>query len=133
GSTRPFRSERQVCPVMKRTLCRLGLAAALAVAAAASAVPAARSASPPAAPPSAARPEAATPLLAYYYQWFDPSSWNRAKIDLPQLGKYSSDDRAVTRQHVDWAKSVGIDGFVVSWKDSPTNDRRLRMLMDVAR
>ena len=26
------------------------------------------------------------PVLAYYYIWFDPSSWNRAKTDCPLLG-----------------------------------------------
>jgi len=80
--------------------------------------------------PSAAH--AAVPLLAFYYIWFDPSSWNRAKIDYPQLGRYSSDDPQVLRQHIVWAKSTGIDGFIVSWKDTATNDRRLRQLMRIA-
>jgi hypothetical protein len=75
----------------------------------------------------------ATPLLAYYYVWFDPSSWGRAKTDYPQLGRYSSDDPRILRQHVEWAKSVGIDGFIVSWKSTPTNNRRLRLLMNVAK
>ena len=48
-------------------------------------------------PPSAAAP---VPVLAYYYIWFNPTSWNRAKIDYPLLGRYSSDDREVMRQHV---------------------------------
>jgi hypothetical protein len=74
-----------------------------------------------------------TPLLAYYYLWFDPSSWDRAKTDYPTLGRYSSDDPQIMRQHIAWAKSAGIEGFVVSWRDTPTNNRRLRLLMDVAR
>jgi hypothetical protein len=57
-----------------------------------------------------------TPLLAYYYIWFDPTSWNRAKTDYPLLGRYSSDDQEVMRQHIRWAKAAGVDGFVVSWK-----------------
>jgi hypothetical protein len=73
------------------------------------------------------------PLLAFYYIWFDPASWDRAKIDYPQLGRYSSDDPRVMRQHIEWAKSAGIEGFIVSWKDTTTNDRRLHLLMDVAR
>ncbi|MET9905292.1 endo-1,3-alpha-glucanase family glycosylhydrolase [Streptomyces sp. NPDC006476] len=73
------------------------------------------------------------PLLAYYYQWFEPSSWQRAKTDYPRLGHYSSDDASVIRTHVDWARSAGIDGFVVSWKSSAVNNRRLRLLLDVAR
>ena len=34
-----------------------------------------------------------TPVLAYYYIWFDATSWNRAKRDYPLLGRYSSDER----------------------------------------
>jgi hypothetical protein len=75
----------------------------------------------------------AIPLFAFYYIWFDPSSWDRAKVDYPQLGHYSSDDPRVMRQHIEWAKSAGINGFIVSWKDTTLNDRRLRVLMDVAR
>lgn len=73
------------------------------------------------------------PLFAFYYIWFDPSSWDRAKIDYPSLGRYSSDDPRVMAQHIEWAKAAGIDGFIVSWKDNTNNDRRLRLLMDVAR
>ena len=57
-----------------------------------------------------------TPVLAYYYIWFDATSWKRAKTDYPVLGRYSSDERRVMRQHVRWAKQSGIDGFIVSWK-----------------
>lgn len=73
-----------------------------------------------------------TPLLAYYYIWFDPGSWERAKRDLPLLGRYSSDDRDVMRQHIDWAKSAGIDGFIVSWKSTEQLNRRLATLVEVA-
>jgi Glycosyl hydrolase family 99 len=72
------------------------------------------------------------PVMAYYYIWFDTASWNRAKIDYPLLGRYSSDDRAVMQQHVRWAKEAGIDGFIVSWKSTNTLDRRLELLMDVS-
>jgi hypothetical protein len=72
------------------------------------------------------------PLYAYYYQWFVPNSWKRAKIDLPELGAYSSDDPWVMRKHIQQAKAAGITGFIVSWKDTPTNTRRLRALMAVA-
>ena len=82
------------------------------------------------------RPAAAdaqsTPILAYYYIWFDPTSWNRAKVDFPALGRYSSDEGSVMRQHVQWAKQSGIDGFIVSWKHTEKLDRRLAQLIDVA-
>jgi hypothetical protein len=73
-----------------------------------------------------------TPVLAYYYIWFNPSSWNRAKIDTPLLGRYSSDDATVMRQHIRWAKAAGIDGFLVSWKSTPILDERLAELRAVA-
>ena len=72
------------------------------------------------------------PLFAYYYQWFTPKSWDRAKTDLPVLGAYSSDDPWVMRKHIQQAKAAGIAGFIVSWKDTATNTRRLRTLMTVA-
>jgi hypothetical protein len=71
------------------------------------------------------------PLLAYYYIWYALRSWDRAKIDLPLLGPYSSDDRAIMRQHVRWAKQAGINGFVVSWKSTPVLNRRLERLIEV--
>jgi hypothetical protein len=72
------------------------------------------------------------PVLAYYYIWFDVGSWERAKTDYPALGRYSSDNAAVMRQHVQWAKQAGIDGFIVSWKSTPVLNRRLEQLIDIA-
>lgn len=73
-----------------------------------------------------------TPVLAYYYIWFTPGSWDRAKTDYPLLGRYSSDDEEVMREHVRLAKAAGIDGFIVSWKSTDALDRRLDMLVTVA-
>ena len=72
------------------------------------------------------------PVLAYYYIWFDVNSWNRAKTDYPLLGRYSSDDADVMRQHIQWAQAVGIDGFIVSWKSTEKLNRRLEQIMDLA-
>ena len=36
------------------------------------------------------------------------------------------------RQHIRWAKSAGITGFLVSWKSTPTLDDRLARLIQVA-
>jgi hypothetical protein len=74
-----------------------------------------------------------TPVYAYYYIWFNPSSWKRAKVDLPQLGTYSSDEQTVMRQHIRLAKRAGINGFIVSWKSTPTLDARLAKLVAVAK
>ncbi len=93
----------------------------------------AASPSPAAAAPSEPSVDiVSVPLLAYYYIWFDAASWDRAKSDLPVLGPYSSDDEAVVRQHIKWAKAAGIDGFIVSWKNTAVLDRRLDTLVRVA-
>jgi hypothetical protein len=72
------------------------------------------------------------PVLAYYYIWFDSNSWDRAKTDYPVLGRYTSDDRSVMRQHIQWAKEAGIDGFIVSWKSTDVLNRRLDQLATLA-
>jgi hypothetical protein len=82
--------------------------------------------------PSSTSQSSPLPLFAYYYQWFEVRSWNRAKIDYPALGRYSSDDRQVMTQHIREAKAAGVTGFIVSWKDTPTDTRRLHSLADVA-
>jgi hypothetical protein len=73
------------------------------------------------------------PVLAYYYIWFNTDSWNRAKVDIPLLGTYSSDDEEVMRLHVKWAKASGIDGFIVSWKNTDILSRRLAQLVEISR
>jgi hypothetical protein len=102
------------------------VAAALAVAAAALAGPAHAHAQTP-------KPQQPVPVLAYYYSWFSPSSWTRAKIDYPLLGRYSSDERDVMRTHIRMARAAGIDGFLVSWKWTSQNNERLARLTEIAR
>lgn len=77
-------------------------------------------------------PDDSVPVLAYYYIWFDTQSWDRAKTDFPSLGRYSSDDAEVMRQHIQWAKESGIDGFIVSWKSADKLNRRLDQLVKIA-
>jgi len=72
------------------------------------------------------------PVLAYYYIWYDTSSWDRAKVDVPILGDYSSDDITVMRQHIREAQAAGINGFIVSWKSTDVLNRRLQQLTQVA-
>jgi len=71
-------------------------------------------------------------VLAHYYIWFDPTSWNRAKVDFPLLGRYSSDEESVMRRHVELAQSAGVDGFIVSWKSGEVLDSRLEQLIEIA-
>jgi glycosyl hydrolase family 99 len=72
------------------------------------------------------------PVLSYYYIWFDTQSWDRAKTDYPLLGRYSSNNVDVMRQHIRWAKSAGITGFIVSWKSTDKLNQRLEQLIKVA-
>jgi hypothetical protein len=54
-------------------------------------------------------------VLAFYYTWFDESSWTYDKLsDLPQTS-YVSRDRAVMGRHIEQAQQAGIDAFVVAW------------------
>jgi len=72
------------------------------------------------------------PVLSYYYIWFDTQSWDRAKTDYPLLGRYSSSNIDVMRQHIQWAKAAGITGFIVSWKSTDKLNQRLEQLIKVA-
>lgn len=72
------------------------------------------------------------PILAYYYIWYDTKSWERAKLDFPLLGRYSSDSPEVMLQHIKWAQAAGIDGFIVSWKSTEKLNRRLDQLIGLA-
>ena len=95
-----------------------GLAAVLTLVIALASAPAV--ASPGTSPsPGPSHVEGVEPLvLAHYYIWFTPGSWNRAKKDIPLAGRYSSDDIEVMRTHVRQAQAAGIDGFIVSWKST---------------
>jgi hypothetical protein len=110
----------------------VSLAAVLALAIALA--PGLAGASPDTSPkPGSSQVEGVKPLvLAHYYIWFTPGSWNRAKKDVPLAGRYSSDDIDVMRTHVKEAQAAGIDGFIVSWKSTPDMDSRLADLVTVA-
>jgi hypothetical protein len=73
------------------------------------------------------------PVYAYFYQWFNTSSWSRAKQDFPLAGKYTSDDPHVLRSQVRQAQAAGIGGFLTSWKRTDVLNRRLDLLLRVAR
>jgi hypothetical protein len=72
------------------------------------------------------------PAFAYYYIWYQHSSWNRAKTTYPALGRYSSGERSVIRRQVALAKKAGLDGFIVSWKSTRRLNRRLATLVRIA-
>lgn len=72
------------------------------------------------------------PAYAYFYIWYQPTSWLRAKNDTPLLGNYSSDDDVIMRQQVEMAKAAGLTGFIVSWKRTTSLDSRLETLVRIA-
>lgn len=119
-----MRSESGVLGRARRVLALSALVAILAASAPLSANPAASA--------ETAAPRQPVPVLAYYYIWFNASSWNRAKKDYPRVGRYSSDESSVMRQHIREARSAGIDGFLVSWKSTPVLNRRLEQLIKLA-
>jgi hypothetical protein len=109
--------------VMAATLAVLGsLLFCAALAPSAAIVPAAH----------AAARDGQAPLFAYYYIWYTPSSWDRAKKDYPLLGRYSSDERDVMREQIRQAKASGIDGWFVSWKSTEPLNSRLQKLVAIA-
>lgn len=84
-------------------------------------------------------------VLAFYYPWYGstegPSKrwvhWNPSRhndsTDTPDLGLYDSNDVAVIRQHVAWAREAGVDGFISSWWGRGTfEDAATRALLKVA-
>lgn len=95
---------------------------------AATAAPTATATSTPV-PPSTAGPF----FLANYYAWYDHDTFTgRYTSDIP-LRSYNSDDPAVMSRHIDQAKSVGIDAFVIAWL-GPGNrtDQNFARLLEVA-
>ena len=105
----------------------------LATAASISSRPTVRPLSEAAAPVGRASGATPIPVYAYFYQWFTPSSWDRAKQDYPVAGRYSSDDPTILRAQVHQAKSAGIDGFLTSWKSTVPLNRRLDLLVTAAK
>ncbi|MBI4492874.1 MAG: hypothetical protein HY690_08795 [Chloroflexi bacterium] len=75
--------------------------------------PASGAASPT--PPGAQAADPDHPILAFYYTWYDPSSFGSRTAFQPAVDRYNSDDPALIEQHVRQARAAGIDGFVVAW------------------
>src|SRR5919109_3087619 len=79
---------------------------------------------------SAVRSNPDRPLLAFYYLWYERTSWSaRTMSDLPAIPYDSGDDAAISRQ-ITWAANAGITGFIGSWwgPGDPTDRTFSRLL-----
>ncbi|MCX7838318.1 MAG: endo-1,3-alpha-glucanase family glycosylhydrolase [Anaerolineae bacterium] len=86
--------------------------------------------------PSPTQSQSARPplVLAFYYNWYDEKTWDLSRLpDLPII-KYASRDPNIMAHHIQQAKSVGIDAFVVSWW-GPGNqtDDNFKVMLGLAR
>ncbi|MBV8719791.1 MAG: hypothetical protein JOZ65_32355 [Chloroflexi bacterium] len=82
--------------------------------------------------PSVAHPaDLAHPVLAYYYAWYDADVFDRTLFQ--PLQPYNSDDQGTMQQHVNEAKSAGIDGFIVDWLgNGDRTDANFAHILDIA-
>ncbi|MEM7030770.1 MAG: LysM peptidoglycan-binding domain-containing protein [Chloroflexota bacterium] len=76
------------------------------------------------------------PVLAFYYAWFDETTWVSGKpADLPTTS-YRSADPAIIERHVIQAKGAGIDAFVQSWYgpqvENNQTEPNFKVLLDTA-
>jgi hypothetical protein len=70
------------------------------------------------------------PTLAYYYAWWDQSTFGQTLYRPEQA--YNSDDAGTIQRHVREAQSAGINGFVLSWYgNGDRTDHNLSQLLDV--
>jgi hypothetical protein len=82
--------------------------------------------------PTVAHPaDLKNPVLAYYYAWYDESTFSQTLFQPPQ--PYNSDNLGVIQRHVEQARSAGIDGFIVDWYgNGDRTDTNFKHLLDIA-
>jgi hypothetical protein len=75
-------------------------------------------------------------VLAFYYAWYDQSTWNPKTLPDQPAGPYVSSDRATVERQVAQAQAAGIDALIQSWYGPQTADNQteinFRTLLDVA-
>ena len=75
-----------------------------------------------------------SPVLAFYYPWYNVSDFNRAQMwDIP-VTPYNSDDRATFQRQINEASGAGITGFISSWMGKGNRtDTNFATLLDVSK
>ncbi|MFQ6093650.1 MAG: endo-1,3-alpha-glucanase family glycosylhydrolase [bacterium] len=72
-------------------------------------------------------------LWAFYYLWYELSSWDSGWLQDWPATLYSSDDPEAIDRHIHQAQSAGIDGFIASWWGPHSyTDENLETLLDLA-
>lgn len=73
-------------------------------------------------------------VLAFYYMWYGPSSFDPAQMLDRPLAPYISDKPDVIDRQVSEAKAAGIDAFISAWAGAGSEtDRNFARLLDTAK
>lgn len=54
-------------------------------------------------------------VLAFYYPWYDESTWTSGRTSDAPAQPYVSSERSAMARHIEQAQAAGIDAFVVAW------------------
>ncbi len=86
--------------------------------------------------PAAAQETSPPLVLAFYYLWYDETTWTPARVpDIP-LEPYVSRDPQAMARHIQQARSAGIDALLAAWYgpegESNQTEPNLRTLLDQA-
>lgn len=75
-----------------------------------------------------------SPVLAFYYPWYNSGDFSRsAMFDIP-VTPYDSDSRATVDRQIREASGAGITGFISSWMGKGNRtDRNFAMLLDASK
>lgn len=73
-------------------------------------------------------------VFAFYYTWFDESTWYSGTLSDQPVAPYASRERAIMGQHIEQAQRAGIDAFLVAWYGPGPNqtEPNLRALLEEA-
>ncbi|HEX9925434.1 MAG TPA: endo-1,3-alpha-glucanase family glycosylhydrolase, partial [Anaerolineae bacterium] len=86
--------------------------------------------------PQEAAAQEGPPVLAFYYAWFDQSTWSSGKVAGIPAEPYHSADPATIERQVIQAQEAGIDAFVQSWygpqEANNQTETNFHTLLDIA-